>query len=61
MKQKLVKFCLSLVDVGLIPITATAALVLRVIRQTGFGRMPLALKVFRKVGIYPGFFVECCL
>ncbi len=51
--QKFQKFCFSLIDFALIPIAATASLALRVIRQTGFGRMPLTLRVFRKVGIYP--------
>lgn len=51
--RKLRRFCLQLIDVALVPITATASLALRVIRQTGFGRMPLALRVFRKVGIFP--------
>lgn len=51
--QKFLKFCFVLVDFLLVPITATASLVLRAIRQTGFGRMPLTLRVFRKVGIYP--------
>lgn len=51
--QKFLKFCFALVDFALVPITATASLVLRAIRQTGFGRMPLTLRVFRKVGIYP--------
>ncbi|WP_241666424.1 class I SAM-dependent methyltransferase [Mycobacterium marseillense] len=51
--QKFLKFCFALVDFALVPITATASLVLRGIRQTGFGRMPLTLRVFRKVGIYP--------
>jgi predicted O-methyltransferase YrrM len=51
--QKFQKFCFSLIDFALIPIAATASLALRAIRQTGFGRMPLTLRVFRKVGIYP--------
>lgn len=51
--QKFLKFCFALIDFALIPIAGTAALVLRLIRQTGFGRMPLTLRVFRKVGIYP--------
>lgn len=51
--HKFLKFCFALIDFALIPSAATAALVLRLIRQTGFGRMPLTLQVFRKVGIYP--------
>lgn len=51
--QKFLKIAFSLIDFALIPITATAAFTLRLIRQTGFGRMPLTLRVFRKVGIYP--------
>jgi predicted O-methyltransferase YrrM len=51
--QKFQKFCFSLIDFALVPIAATASLALRAIRQTGFGRMPLTLRVFRKVGIYP--------
>jgi hypothetical protein len=53
MMLKLQKFCFSLIDFALVPIAAAASLALRVIRQTGFGRMPLTLRVFRKVGIYP--------
>lgn len=51
--QKILKISLTLIDIALIPVVATAALALRLVRQTGFGRMPLTLKVFRKVGIYP--------
>jgi predicted O-methyltransferase YrrM len=51
--QKFQKFCFSLIDFALVPIAATASLALRAIRQAGFGRMPLTLRVFRKVGIYP--------
>ncbi|UXA04219.1 class I SAM-dependent methyltransferase [Mycobacterium sp. SMC-2] len=51
--QKFTKLCLSLIDFALLPITATASLALRVIRSTGFGRMPLALRVFRRIGIFP--------
>lgn len=53
MMQKFQKFCFSLIDFALIPIAATASLALRAIRQTGFSRMPMTLRVFRKVGIYP--------
>jgi predicted O-methyltransferase YrrM len=53
MMQKFQKFCFSLIDFALVPIVATASFALRVIRQTGFGRMPLTLRVFRKIGIYP--------
>jgi predicted O-methyltransferase YrrM len=51
--QKILKISLTLIDIALIPVVATASLALRLVRQTGFGRMPLTLKVFRKVGIYP--------
>ncbi|CDO88362.1 hypothetical protein AWC29_20285 [Mycobacterium triplex] len=51
--QKFQNFCFSLIDFALVPVTAAATFALRVIRQTGFGRMPLTLRVFRKVGIYP--------
>src|ERR1700730_17707457 len=51
--QKILKFCLSLTDFALIPIVATASLTLRAIRQIGFGRAPMTLRVFRKVGIFP--------
>lgn len=51
--QKFLKLSLTLIDIALIPVVATASLALRLVRQTGFGRMPLTLKVFRKVGIYP--------
>lgn len=50
---KYLKILFSLIDIALVPIAATASLTLRVIRQTGFGRMPRTLYVFRKVGIYP--------
>src|ERR1700721_507849 len=53
MMQRFQKFCFALIDFALVPIAATASLALRGIRQTGFGRMPLTLRVFRKVGIYP--------
>lgn len=51
--QKFLKLCLPLIDLALVPIAATASLALRVIRSTGFGRLPLTLRVFRKVGIFP--------
>ncbi|MCB0935910.1 MAG: class I SAM-dependent methyltransferase [Mycobacterium sp.] len=50
---KFQKLCFSVIDFLLVPIAATSALALRAIRQTGFGRMPQTLRVFRKVGIFP--------
>jgi predicted O-methyltransferase YrrM len=51
--QKILKFCLPLIDLAIVPIAAIASLALRAIRSTGFGRLPLTLRVFRKVGIFP--------
>ena len=50
---KFQKLCFIVIDFLLVPIAATSALALRAIRQTGFGRMPQTLRVFRKVGIFP--------
>ncbi|MEC4762102.1 class I SAM-dependent methyltransferase [Mycobacterium sherrisii] len=51
--QKLIQHCFTLVDFALVPITAAASIALRVIRATGFGRMPLTLRIFRAIGIFP--------
>lgn len=51
--QRFLKLFLSLIDFALVPFAAAASLTLRVIRSTGFGRMPLTLRVFRKVGVFP--------
>jgi hypothetical protein len=51
--QKFLKLCLPLIDLAIVPIAAVASIALRAIRSTGFGRLPLTLRVFRKVGIFP--------
>ena len=43
----------SIVDLALVPIVFFAALVLRVARRVGIGRLDLVRQVFRAVGVYP--------
>ncbi|OSC29663.1 hypothetical protein B8W69_08340 [Mycobacterium vulneris] len=50
---KLLNLSFRVIDVLLVPVTVAASAALRLIRSTGFGRMPITLRVFRKVGVFP--------
>ena len=51
--RKLLRFCIPMIDLILVPIAVTASLMMRAIRQISLGRLPLTLQAFRRVGVFP--------
>ena len=53
MMRKLLRRCLPLIDLVLLPIAVISSLAMRAIRRAGIGRLPLTLHAFRKAGVFP--------
>ena len=50
--RKLLRFCIPMIDLILVPIAVTASLMMRAIRQISLGRLPLTLQAFRRVEFF---------